>query len=267
MTHALLECRALSKSFATGASFWARERVLAVDDVSLSVGKGQTLGIVGESGSGKSTVLRMMLRLARPTAGQVYHQGADVWSLRGDALQQFRRQVQAVFQDPMSSFNPRQSIEAILAAPLEVHSIGTRSERRDAVEQVLARVGLQPSFARRYPHQLSGGQRQRVAIARAIVLRPAVVLADEPTSALDVSVQAQILNLFKDMKKELGLTYVFVSHNLGVIRYLSDKVAVMYRGTIVEFGATKDVFANPQHDYTRTLLQAVPDIAHHSHPI
>ena len=265
MTHALLECQSVTKSFATGASVWARGRVLAVDDVSLTVGKGQTLGIVGESGSGKSTVLRMMLRLIRPTFGQVLHEGADVWSLRGDALRQFRRQVQAVFQDPMSSFNPRQSVEAILTAPLEVHAIGNRSERRDAVEQVLARVGLQPSFTRRYPHQLSGGQRQRIAIARAIILRPALVLADEPTSALDVSVQAQILNLLRDMKKELGLTYVFVSHNLGVIRYLSDRVAVMHRGKIVEFGASQDIFANPQHDYTRTLLRAVPDIVHHSH--
>jgi peptide/nickel transport system ATP-binding protein len=234
--------------------------VTAVDEVNLKVSRGQTLGIVGESGSGKSTILRMMLRLIRPTRGRVLFNGTEIWSLRGEALNQYRRQVQAVFQDPMSSFNPRQSIGTILAAPLEVHGLGPQPARTETIEQTLALVGLHASHARRFPHQLSGGQRQRVAIARAIILRPAVVLADEPTSALDVSVQAQILNLFKVMKAELSLTYVFVSHNLAVVRYLSDEIAVMHCGRIVEAGRCKDVFLNPQHDYTRTLLRAVPDI-------
>ena len=260
MTRPLLATEAISKSFATGSRVWARERVSAVESVSLEVEQGQSLGIVGESGSGKSTVLRMLLRLIRPSGGRAVFDGADIWGLRGNALHQYRRQVQVVFQDPMSSFNPRQSVGTILAAPLEVHGIGTPSQRTARIEETLALVGLQADFTRRFPHQLSGGQRQRVAIARAIILRPAIVLADEPTSALDVSVQAQILNLFKSMKKDLGLTYVFVSHNLAVIRYLSDVVAVMHQGRIVESGDCEQVFRAPRHDYTRTLLQAVPDI-------
>jgi oligopeptide transport system ATP-binding protein len=265
MSSALLEVEAVSKSFATGSKLWARDSFLAVDHVSLAVEPGQTLGIVGESGSGKSTLLRMMLRLVRPTGGRVLFKGSDVWSLEGDGLRQLRRQVQAVFQDPYSSFNPRQRIGAILSAPLEVHRIQTRAGRLKTVEEALELVGLQPSFAGRHPHQLSGGQRQRVAIARAMILRPSLVVADEPTSALDVSVQAQILNLFKWMKKELGLTYVFVSHNLGVIRYVSDLVAVMHRGKIVESGPSESIFTNPRHDYTRALLSAVPDIAYRQH--
>jgi ABC-type glutathione transport system ATPase component len=259
MTDALLEVQDVSKVFATGGTVWSRTELTAVDHVTLDVQPGETLGIVGESGSGKSTLLRLILRLLRPTSGHILLEGRDIWAMSRDDLRYARRRMQAVFQDPSSSFNPRQSIGAILAAPLEVHSVGTRASRRDTVAETLELVGLNASFAHRHPHQLSGGQRQRVAIARAIILRPQLVLADEPTSALDVSVQAQILNLFKAMKRELGLTYVFVSHNLGVIRYVSDRVAVMRLGKVVEMGPSEEIFTNPSHEYTKALLDAVPD--------
>jgi ABC-type glutathione transport system ATPase component len=247
----------LTKSFDTSA--FASRNPPAVRNVTLSVGKGGTLGIVGESGSGKSTLLRMILRLVRPTAGQILYRSRDVWKMSGAELRGFRRDVQAVFQDPASSFNPRQTIGAILSAPLEVHGLGDARERVWRISETLTQVGLPLDFIRRYPHQLSGGQRQRVAIARAIILRPMLVLADEPTSALDVSVQAQILNLFRETQRKLGLTTIFVSHNLAVIRYLSDQVAVMRQGEIVETGATEMVFSAPGHPYTKALLDAVPD--------
>ena len=261
MSRPLIEMEAVSKSFQVGTRLLGRgvPTAPAVDAVSLSVAAGQTLGIVGESGSGKSTLLRILLRLTRPSAGRALFDGQDIWKLRGQELLAMRRRVQAVFQDPMSSFNPRQSVAAILAAPLEVHRIGTRVSRRDAVAEALERVGLGLDLALRHPHQLSGGQRQRVAIARAIILRPAVLLADEPTSALDVSVQAQVLNLFRQTRADLGLTCIFVSHNLGVIRYVSDHVAVMRQGVVEEQGPVDAVFSAPRHPYTQALLAAVPD--------
>jgi peptide/nickel transport system ATP-binding protein len=259
----LIEVDAVSKFFHTGGLLFGRaaKPVAAVSCVSFSVVAGQTFGIVGESGSGKSTVLRILLRLVRPSSGRALLDGQDVWALRGRELLALRRRVQAVFQDPMSSFNPRQTVATILTTPLEVHRLGTRASRRDAVAEALQRVGLAPELGSRYPHQLSGGQRQRVAIARAIILRPEILLADEPTSALDVSVQAQVLNLFKQTRAELGLTCIFVSHNLGVIRYVSDYVAVMRQGVMVEQGPADAVFTAPRHDYTRALLAAVPDPA------
>ena len=259
MSDALLQIKDVSRDFAVSGTLWKRGKFTAVDQVSLDVQPGETLGIVGESGSGKSTLLRLVLRLLRPTFGRILFEDRDVWSLSGSDLCQARRRMQAVFQDPASSFNPRQSIGTILSAPLEVHDLGNRARRQKTIAETLELVGLNASFAQRYPHQLSGGQRQRVAIARAIILRPALVLADEPTSALDVSVQAQILNLFKDMKRELGLTYVFVSHNLGVIRYVSNRVAVMRLGQVVEIGPSETIFTTPQHEYTKALLDAVPD--------
>jgi peptide/nickel transport system ATP-binding protein len=263
MSRPLIELDAVSKSFHGGLRLFggSARPAPALNAVSLRVEAGQTLGIVGESGSGKSTLLRVLLRLVRPSSGRALFDGKDVWAMRGSELLALRRQVQAVFQDPMSSFNPRQTVAGILAAPLEVHRIGTRASRRESIAEVLQRVGLGPDLARRYPHQLSGGQRQRVAIARAIILRPAILLADEPTSALDVSVQAQVLNLFKQTRAELGLTCIFVSHNLGVIRYVSDTVAVMRQGVVEEQGPADAVFRSPRHEYTRALLAAVPDPA------
>jgi ABC-type glutathione transport system ATPase component len=259
VSEGLLQFRNVTKDFESGLLPWTRRRMRAVDDVSLDLRAGETLGIVGESGSGKSTLLRIALRLVRPGSGRVLFEGRDLGAFEGGDLRQVRRRMQAVFQDPASSFNPRQSVGQILLAPLEVHGIGTSESRRRQVGDTLELVGLNSTFVDRYPHQLSGGQRQRVAIARAIILRPSLVVADEPTSALDVSVQAQILNLFKQTKRDLGLTYLFVSHNLGVIRYVSDRVAVMRLGRIVEIGSAHDIFTKPQHDYTQALLAAVPD--------
>ena len=263
MTEALIEIDGLSKTFARATLFGGADGPRAVSGVSLSVRANRTLGIVGESGSGKSTLLRMVLRLIRPSAGAIRIDGRDIWSLSGRDLKALRRQVQPIFQNPASSFNPRQSIYAILAAPLEVHGIGSRRGHRGTIIEMLERVGLSANIAARYPHQLSGGQKQRVAIARAVILGPRIVLADEPTSALDVSVQAQVLRLFQETKRELGLTTIFVSHNLAVIRQVSDDVAVMRRGEVVECGSTAAIFSAPKHEYTRALIAAVPDPAMH----
>lgn len=257
----LVQVSNASKRF--GGESWLRpdDAFRAVDSVSFEVASGETLGIVGESGSGKSTLLRMILRLVRPTEGSIVVDGQDIWALKSRALRNFRRKVQPIFQNPASSFNPRQRIRTILSAPLEVQGIGTRQERRRQIAEILQRVGLDESYAERFPHQLSGGQKQRVAIARAIILNPAIVLADEPTSALDVSVQAQVLKLFADVKKDFGLTTIFVSHNLAVIRQVSDRVLVMRQGRIVESGSVDEIFENPTEQYTRDLIAAVPDPA------
>jgi len=259
MSTPLLEVRSASKQFSIGSRWFGGTHFTAVDTVSLSLMPGETLGIVGESGSGKSTLLRMILRLVRPTNGNIMFEGKDIWQSSGSELLAVRRRMQAVFQDPASSFNPRQSIGTVLAAPLEVHNIGDTKSRMAKVAETLELVGLPPSYMTRHPHQLSGGQRQRVAIARAIILRPSLLLADEPTSALDVSVQAQILALLQTINRELGLACVFVSHNLGVVRTIADRVAVMRRGEIVETGKTPTVFESPQHPYTQALLAAIPD--------
>lgn len=259
MSADFIRIEGLTKEFGHRGLWRRGEPLRAVSDVTLGVARGQTLGIVGESGSGKSTLLRMALRLIRPSAGSIRLDDQDIWSLSGSSLKAFRRRVQPIFQNPASSFNPRLSIGQILTAPLEVHGIGTRAERREMARDLLARVGLPVDSFDRHPHQLSGGQKQRVAIARAVILRPEVVLADEPTSALDVSVQAQVLDLFDATRRELGLTAIFVSHNLAVIRQVSDQVAVMRHGQLVEYGPAEQVFADPQHDYTRALIAAVPD--------
>jgi len=254
----LLQVQGVSKAFELGGAFWGRRLLQALDQVDLEVRRGQTLGIVGETGSGKSTVCRIVLGLVRPTAGRVLFDGRDITELPVSEMRRVRRQMQAVFQDAASAFNPRQTVRSALLAPLEVHGVGNKATRLDLVDEALRHVGLDASFLDRHPHMLSGGQRQRVAIARAIILRPSLIVADEPTSALDVSVQARILNLFKEIQREMGLTYLFVSHNLGVIRYVSDVVAVMYLGRVVEVGPVDQVFSAPQHPYTRVLLEAIP---------
>lgn len=259
MSADFIRIEGLTKDFGQGGFLRRGQPLRAVSDVTLGVAKGQTLGIVGESGSGKSTLLRMALRLIRPSAGTIRLGDDDIWSLSGASLKAFRRRVQPIFQNPASSFNPRQTIGRILTAPLEVHGIGTHQQRQDRARELLAKVGLPADSYDRHPHQLSGGQKQRVAIARAVILRPEVVLADEPTSALDVSVQAQVLDLFDATRRELGLTAIFVSHNLAVIRQVSDRVAVMRHGQLVEYGTADQIFTDPQHDYTRSLLAAVPD--------
>lgn len=254
----LISLTGVTKDFDQRRLFGRAAGMRAVDDVSLSVERGETLGVVGESGSGKSTLLRLALRLIRPSAGTVTVEDKDIWSLAARELKAFRRKIQPIFQNPASSFNPRQSIGRILSAPLEVHGIGDRKSRATKVAALLERVGLPGEVARRYPHQLSGGQKQRVAIARAVILEPAIVVADEPTSALDVSVQAQVLELFQATKRDMALTCIFVSHNLAVIRQVSDRVAVMRQGVVVEYGPVASLFASPKHEYTRALIAAVP---------
>jgi len=259
MTDLLLEVENATKAYRVGNHIFNKKQFMAVNDVSLTLRAGQTLGIVGESGSGKSTLLRMILGLIKPTSGNIYVRKKNIWRSSGRDLLAIRRQMQAVFQDPASSFNPRQSVATVLLAPLEVHNIGDKKMRMMKVAETLELVGLPTNYMDRYLHQLSGGQRQRVAIARAIILRPSLLLADEPTSALDVSVQAQILALLKTINRELGLACVFVSHNRRVVRTIADRVAVMRSGVIVETGQTQEVFDQPKNAYTQALLSAVPD--------
>jgi peptide/nickel transport system ATP-binding protein len=233
----------------------------AVDGVSLTIEKGESVGLVGESGCGKSTLGKTILRLVNPTSGGVDFDGEDVASLPNDALGPYRRRAQMIFQDPFSSLNPRHTIERILTAPLYVHGIGDRPERKRRVREVIERVGLPLSSLARYPHEFSGGQRQRIGIARALILGPDLVICDEPVSALDLSIQAQILNLLVEMKRDFNLSYLFISHDLSVIRYFADRVLVMYLGRIVESAAGADLWARPLHPYTRALIAAIPDPA------
>ena len=232
-------------------------QVQAVDGVSFSVGSGETLGLVGESGCGKSTLCRTVLQLIEPTSGSVRFDGAELVGKRGRALRPLRRQMQMIFQDPYASLNPRKRVGQIIGAPLALHGASGR-ELRSQVQGLLERVGLSSEHFNRFPHEFSGGQRQRIGIARALALRPKLIVCDEPVSALDVSIQAQIINLLEDLQDEFNLTYIFVAHDLGVVRHVADRIAVMYLGKIVELGPAEQVYANPIHPYTLTLLSAVP---------
>ncbi|HEX3358981.1 MAG TPA: ATP-binding cassette domain-containing protein [Tepidisphaeraceae bacterium] len=261
----LLRVRHLSKHFETQIGKGWRKKIdvfKAVDNVSFDVHRGQTLGIVGESGSGKTTAVRCILRALRPSTGLViFNNGAqsvDLASLHERQLKPLRQHIQMIFQDPFSSLNPRMTVGDIVAEPLLIHHLGTRKQRNERVAEMLEKVGLQPSHMYRYPHAFSGGQRQRIGIARALILRPALVVADEAVSALDVSVQARVLDLLQELQSELKLTYIFVSHDLSVIRQICDQVAVMHGGRIMELGNAQDIFNNPQHPYTRVLLSAIP---------
>jgi peptide/nickel transport system ATP-binding protein/oligopeptide transport system ATP-binding protein len=230
----------------------------AVDGVDLVLRRGETLGIVGESGCGKSTLARAILRLTEPTAGRVVFDGTDLRALGPRALRAMRREMQMIFQDPFASLDPRLTVGAIVAEPLAIHGVGDRAERRRAVLELLDTVGLDPAAAERYPHEFSGGQRQRIGIARALALRPKLIVADEPVSALDVSIQSQILNLLVELKQRFGLSYIFISHDLSVIEHVSDTVAVMYLGRIVETAPAEELFRRPSHPYTEALFSAVP---------
>jgi peptide/nickel transport system ATP-binding protein len=251
---AILECRDVGRVFQVGSGLWGSKKPLfAVDGVNLAIPQGEVLAIVGESGCGKTTLAKMMLGLIPPTSGEIRFAGKSLATI--DRAEMARR-VQPVFQDPYSSLNPRKPLASIIALPLEVHHIGTKEERRKRVEELMEMVGLSRRLLYAYPNQLSGGQRQRVAIARALAMKPDVVICDEPTSALDVSVQAQILNLLQDLRRELNLTFVLVSHNLAVVEHMADRVAVMYLGRVIESGPTAHIFSAPRHPYTQALLES-----------
>ena len=258
--HPLIEVRNLKKHFPVKKGLLRRTvgHVYAVDGVSFTIGHGETVGLVGESGCGKSTVGRTLLRLIEPTAGEILIEGQDVTHLPRTEFRPYRREMQIIFQDPFSSLDPRMTAGQIVAEPLEVHGEGSRVSRRDRVAELFGRVGLRPQQMDNFPHQFSGGQRQRIGIARALALNPKLIIGDEPVSALDVSIQAQVINILMDLQKDLGLSYLFISHNLAVVEHISHRIAVMYLGRIVEYADKKTIFTAPRHPYTEALLSAVP---------
>lgn len=260
MTNTLLKVEQLKKYFPKHKKAFSQtaEVVKAVDGVSFEVFEGETLGIVGESGCGKSTTGRMIMRLLEPTDGKIYFNGIELTSLSKNEMRKARRDLQMVFQDPYASLNPRHTVEKILEEPLIVHGIGNKNERKEMVKEFLQIVGLNTYHAKRYPHQFSGGQRQRIGIARALMTNPKLIIADEPVSALDVSIQAQVLNLMKRLQEELKLTYIFIAHDLGVVRHISDRVGVMYLGRLVELADCNSLYEEPLHPYTKVLLSSVP---------
>lgn len=258
----ILEVTNLKKHFPISAGIVFQRQVgavRAVDGVSFHVVRGETLGLVGESGCGKSTTGRTILQLYRPTEGSVKFEGQELSTMAGNELRQMRRKMQIIFQDPFASLNPRMTVGSIVSEPLQIHKIySNKKERQQFVEQLMEKVGLNPYFINRYPHEFSGGQRQRIGIARALALEPSFIVADEPISALDVSIQAQVVNLMEELQNELNLTYLFIAHDLSMVRHICDRVAVMYLGKIVELGPVDEVYENPQHPYTQALLSAVP---------
>lgn len=258
----ILEVTGLKKHFPISSGIVFQRQVgavRAVDGVSFNVIRGETLGLVGESGCGKSTTGRTILQLYRPTEGSVKFEGQELSTLAGNELRQMRKQMQIIFQDPFASLNPRMTVGSIVSEPLQIHNTHpNKKERQQYVENLMERVGLNPYFINRYPHEFSGGQRQRIGIARALALQPSFIVADEPISALDVSIQAQVVNLMEELQQEMGLTYLFIAHDLSMVRHICDRVAVMYLGKIVELGPVDEVYDNPQHPYTQSLLSAVP---------
>ena len=255
----LVDVRRLSKHFPQRSGLFSSGSIVkAVDEVSLAIEEGETFGLVGESGSGKTTTGRCILRLIEPTSGEVWFRGKNLLDLGRSEMREMRRHLQIVFQDPYSSLNPRMRVRDIVAEPLVIHAIGTRLGRRVRVDELLRLVGLDPTHRERFPHEFSGGQRQRIGLARALALNPSFIIADEPVSALDVSIQAQVINLLMELQRQLRLTYLFIAHDLRLVRHICSRTAVMYRGRIVEIGDTSALFNAPQHPYTQALLSAVP---------
>ncbi|MEN6554966.1 MAG: dipeptide ABC transporter ATP-binding protein [Anaerolineaceae bacterium] len=256
----LVQVRNLKKYFPVSRQLFSTQRrfIKAVDDVSFDVLEGETLGLVGETGCGKTTVARTILQLYRPTSGQVLFDGVDLASLQENDLRKMRSRMQMIFQDPYASLNPRMTVGAIIAAPLDVHTRLDQKEKRDRVQELLKLVGLNPDFVNRYPHEFSGGQRQRIGIARALALNPDLVICDEPISSLDVSIQAQVVNLLEELQNRLGLTYIFVAHDLSMVRHISDRIIVMYLGKVMELADRNEIYLHPLHPYTCALMSAVP---------
>jgi len=256
----LLEIRGLKKYFPIKKGIFRRNAgwVQAVDGVALHIGKGETLGLVGESGCGKSTIGRCILRLLEPTEGEIFFEGKNISTLESAGMKRFRRKVQAIFQDPYSSLNPRMSVGHIVREPLLVQGLHSEAERQERVEDLFRKVGLRPEYMSRYPHEFSGGQRQRIGIARSLALQPDLIICDEPVSALDVSIQAQVINLLDDLKQEFGLSYLFIAHDLSVVEHVSERIAVMYLGKIVEVAKDTELYSHPLHPYTQALLSAIP---------
>ena len=260
MSNEILSVKNISKIYeSSGGGFGRKNKVSALDGVSFNLAQGETLGIVGESGCGKSTLGRIISRLDSPTSGEIIYKGNDIAKKSLAAMRPLRKEIQFIFQDPYASLNPRRQIGAIIEEPMRFHGV-SKDERRARAHELLEKVGLDKNSYEKYPHEFSGGQRQRVVIARALTLKPELIIADEPVSALDVSIQAQVLNLFKELQDEMKLTYVFVAHDLGVVRHISDRIAVMYLGKIVELGSVEEIYNNPQHPYTKALLSANPRI-------
>lgn len=253
MNEPILQVKNLSKHFKVESGF-----LQAVDGLNFDIYKGETFGLVGESGCGKSTAGRTILRLYEPTAGEVLFEGQDIYALSPKEMKEHRKEMQMIFQDPYASLDPRMTVEEIIAEPLVIYGIGNKKERRERVIELLEMVGLSAEHSLRFPHEFSGGQRQRIGIARSLALKPKFIICDEPISALDVSIQAQVVNLLKDVQKKLGLTLLFIAHDLSMVRYISDRVAVMYLGKLMEVGTTEDFYANPLHPYTKALLSAIP---------
>ena len=260
MAENILKVRNLKKHFPITGGIFNRQinSVKAVDGVNFNVSKGETLGLVGESGCGKSTTGKLLLRLLEATEGEVYFEGQNIYDLPKEEMRSLRQQMQMIFQDPYASLNPRMTIGDIIGEPLEIHGLASGEEKENRVKELLNKVGLQPNYINRYPHEFSGGQRQRVGIARALAVDPKVIICDEPVSALDVSIQAQVLNLLEDLQDEMDLTYIFIAHDLSVVRHISDRVAVMYLGNMMELAEKEELYTNTQHPYTKALLSAIP---------